>query len=104
MLRFSVHGEFKFSSMPMPPPSSKNGGQLGGEDMRQYMQKFSDEFLAGKIKYETNVLNIERTKEPDPVWNVTVSNVRGGEREILTFSRIVLCTGASNFLYAQLLS
>lgn len=89
----NVHGEFKFSSMPMPPPSSKNGGQLGGEDMRQYMQKFSDEFLAGKIKYETNVLNIERTKEPDPVWNVTVSNVRGGEREILTFSRIVLCTG-----------
>ncbi|KAK0441063.1 FAD/NAD-P-binding domain-containing protein [Armillaria borealis] len=90
----NVHGEFKFSSMPMPAPSpSKNGSQLGGEDMRQYMQKFSDEFLAGKIKYETNVLNIERTKEPDPVWNVTVSNVKGGEREILTFSRIVLCTG-----------
>ncbi|PBK93154.1 FAD/NAD(P)-binding domain-containing protein [Armillaria gallica] len=89
----NVHGEFKFSSMPMPAPSSKNGSQLGGEDMRQYMQKFRDEFLEGKIKYETNVLNIERTKEPDPVWNVTVSNVRGGDREILTFSRIVLCTG-----------
>lgn len=72
--------------------------------MRQYMQKFRDEFLEGKIKYETNVLNIERTKEPDPVWNVTVSNVRSGDREILTFSRIVLCTGASNFLYTQLLS
>lgn len=90
----NVHGEFKFSSLPMPALSpSKNGSQLGGKDMRQYMQKFSDEYLAGKIRYETNVLNIERKKEPDPVWNVTVSNVKGGEPEILTFSRIVLCTG-----------
>lgn len=93
----NVHGEFNFSSLQMPVPStSKNGSHLGGEDMRQYMQKFTDEHLAGKIRYDTNVLNIERTKEPDPVWNVTVSNVKGGESEeseILTFSRIVLCTG-----------
>ncbi|KAK0211195.1 FAD/NAD-P-binding domain-containing protein [Desarmillaria ectypa] len=91
----NVHGEFRFSSMPMLPPSdsTKNGGRLGGEDMRQYMQKFTDKFLAGKIRYGTNVLNIERTKEPDPVWNITVSNVKGGDPEILRFSRIVLCTG-----------
>ncbi|KAK0211814.1 FAD/NAD-P-binding domain-containing protein [Armillaria fumosa] len=90
----NVHGEFKFSSLQMPAPRpSKNGSQLDGKDMRQYMQKFSDENLAGKIRYETNVLDIKRTKEPDPVWNVTVSNVKSGEPEILAFSRIVLCTG-----------
>ncbi|KAI6115957.1 hypothetical protein F5141DRAFT_637150 [Pisolithus sp. B1] len=36
----NVHGEFCFSSLPMPPP--QNQKRLGGEDMRAYMETFAD--------------------------------------------------------------
>ncbi|TFY51937.1 hypothetical protein EVJ58_g10296 [Rhodofomes roseus] len=38
-----VHGEFRFSPLPMPPPAdaAATGGRLSGEDMRLYMETFA---------------------------------------------------------------
>ncbi|KAF9012085.1 FAD/NAD-P-binding domain-containing protein [Hymenopellis radicata] len=91
----NVHGEFRFSPMPMPPPadSSKTGGRLQGEDMRDYMQAFSDRFLQNTIRYNTEVLQIERTDDELSPWSVTVRNTTTSSQEVLRFSRLVLCTG-----------
>ncbi|KAG6381877.1 FAD/NAD(P)-binding domain-containing protein [Boletus reticuloceps] len=90
----NVHGEFAFSPLPMPPPALKAeaGNRLCGEDMTAYMEKFADTYLAGKIRFETEILDVRRGRE-GLGWDVEVLNLRTGNKEVLSYARIVLCTG-----------
>ncbi|KAJ7147149.1 FAD/NAD-P-binding domain-containing protein [Mycena crocata] len=87
----NVHGEYRFSAMDMPPPADA-GGRLTGQDLRTYMQAFSNKFLKHIIRLDTEVINIRRDEET-AVWFITVENKRNGTRGVLEFSRVVLCTG-----------
>lgn len=91
----SVHGEFRFSSLPMPPPvnTEKTGGRLTGPDMCNYLGAFADRYLKGMIRYQTEVVKIKR--DPTGGWLVDVENKSSGIRETLKYSKIVLCTGVS---------
>ncbi|KAI0253456.1 FAD/NAD-P-binding domain-containing protein [Lactifluus subvellereus] len=90
----SVHGEFRFSTMPMHEPDSsiKTGGRLSGEDVRRYMEDFAKQFLSGKIRFETEILNIRRGDQGRG-WNVLVHDKTTGTEKVLYYSRIILCTG-----------
>ena len=91
---FSVHGEFRFSPLPMPPPmfKAKTGNRLCGEDMTAYMGRFPDTFLAGKIRFETEILDIRRGRDGSG-WEVEVLDLRTSNKEVLSYARVVLCTG-----------
>jgi len=96
----SVHGEFRFSAMPMRAPgdSIETGGRLSGDDVRQYMEDFTERFLKGEIRFETEVLNIRRG-DHGRGWEVRVRDRRtGGAEKVSYYSRIILCTGVS-FVY-----
>lgn len=80
-------------AMPSPVNSSETGGRLTGDDMRRYMQAFADRFLPGVICYETEVLQIKRS-EDGTSWDVLVQTT-DSTQTVLTFSRIVLCSGVS---------
>jgi hypothetical protein len=96
----SVHGEFRFSPLPMPPPSkAESRNRLSGEDMCTYMEEFSDTFLEGRIKFGVEVMNLCRSD--DGTWLVSVEHVLDGRREVLKFSRIVLCTGVSATIFGS---
>lgn len=90
----SVHGEYRFSSLEMPPPATGDG-RLRGLDICNYAEKFTDKFLIGKAKFhfETEVLNIERDEKGN--WNVAVEDLATKSLRTLTFSRIILATGVS---------
>ena len=94
----SVHGEYRFSPLEMPPPenAATGDGRLRGLDICNYMEKFTDKFLVGKAKFhfETEVLNIERDENGN--WNVAVEDLATRSSRILTFSRIILATGVSS--------
>ncbi|KAJ7158254.1 FAD/NAD-P-binding domain-containing protein [Mycena crocata] len=85
----NANGEYCFSAMDMPLLPD---AQLTGQDLRTYMQAFSDKFLAKVIRFDTEVINIRRDAETN-VWFITVQDTRNGSRQILQFSRVVLCTG-----------
>ncbi|KAJ7442596.1 FAD/NAD-P-binding domain-containing protein [Mycena latifolia] len=87
----NVHGEYRFSAMEMPPPAD-GGGRLMGHDLQAYMQTFSAKFLQDVIRFNTEVVNIHRD-EATSVWFITVEYTKTATREILEFSRVVLCTG-----------
>ena len=94
-----MHGEFRFSAMPMrtPDDSVKTGGRLSGDDVRQYLEDFAERFLKGKVRFETEVLNIRR-RDHGRGWKALVRDRRtsGTEKEKVSyFSRIILCTGVS---------
>ncbi|OCH90140.1 FAD/NAD(P)-binding domain-containing protein [Obba rivulosa] len=93
----NVHGEFRFSPLPMPPPSNAEvtGGRLSGEDMRQYMESFAEHFLKGKIRYETEVLEIRVQSDDQQCrqWHITVEDARSREQQVLIYDKVVLCTG-----------
>ena len=81
--------------MRAPDDSIKTGGRLSGEDVRQYLEDFAERFLKGKIRFETEVLNIRRT-DHGRGWKVLVRDRRtGGVEKVSYFSRIILCTGVS---------
>lgn len=84
----------------MPPPTlkGKTGNRLCGEDMRAYMETFADTFLAGKVQFETEILDIQRGAGGSG-WEVQVLDLRTGNKAMLSYARIVLCTGvrASGF-------
>jgi len=82
--------------MPMREPhgSVKTGGRLSGEDVRQYMEGFAGRFLKGKIRFETEVLNIRR-QDHGRGWNVLVRDRRTGTEKVSYYSRVILCTGVS---------
>jgi len=89
-----VHGEYRFSPLPMPAPAdaAATGGRLSGVDMCNYMESFADKFLKGKLRYETEVLNVSRDGATS-TWLVKVKILKTGTLETLKYSRIVLCTG-----------
>jgi cation diffusion facilitator CzcD-associated flavoprotein CzcO len=86
----SVHGEYRFSAMRMPPPA--DGGRLMGDDLSAYMQAFSDKYIKDVIRFNTEVVNIRRD-EASSVWFIIVQDMQTGSREVLEFARVVLCTG-----------
>ncbi|KAI0302909.1 FAD/NAD-P-binding domain-containing protein [Multifurca ochricompacta] len=90
----SVHGEFRFSALAMREPEghTKTGGRLSGEDVRQYMDDFAKTFLAGNIRFETNILNIRRGGGGTG-WAVLVHDLKTSTEKTLYYSRIVVCTG-----------
>ncbi|KIJ54017.1 hypothetical protein M422DRAFT_201119 [Sphaerobolus stellatus SS14] len=96
----NVHGEFRFSPLPMPPPSdaAKTGGRLSGEDMCNYMESFSDRFLKGRFRLQTEVLNIRRD-DASGMWVVKVKNLQDNAEETLRYSKIILCTGGCSEPY-----
>ena len=75
----------------MSSPQTSTGSHLSGEDMCAYMEKFADTFLSGKIRFETEILEIRRAGGSG--WEVEVQDLRTGVKEVLTYARIVLCTG-----------
>jgi len=82
--------------MPMPEPhgSVETGGRLSGEDVRQYMESFAERFLKGKIRFETEVLNIRRG-DLGRGWDVLVHDRRTDTEKVSYYSRVILCTGVS---------
>ncbi|KAI0262584.1 FAD/NAD-P-binding domain-containing protein [Gloeopeniophorella convolvens] len=101
----SVHGEFRFSAMPMrePDDSAKTGGRLSGTDVHQYLDKFAQKFLKDKIRFGTEILKIRRGEQQG--WDVLVRDTEVGAERTLHYARIVLCTGgSSNPRYPKLLS
>jgi cation diffusion facilitator CzcD-associated flavoprotein CzcO len=81
--------------MHAPDDSVKTGGRLSGEDVRQYMEDFAERFLKGKIRFETEVLNLRRG-DHGRGWKVLVrEGGTGGKEKVLYYSRIILCTGVS---------
>ncbi|OBZ73499.1 hypothetical protein A0H81_06151 [Grifola frondosa] len=86
----SVHGEYRYSALPMPPPDNR-GGRLTGDDMQKYLETFADKFLEGKIRFEAEVVNIRR--DDIGKWLISISDKKTGAQEVVTYSRIVLCTG-----------
>ncbi|KZO93494.1 FAD/NAD-P-binding domain-containing protein [Calocera viscosa TUFC12733] len=90
----NVHGEFRFSALPMPPPAHarETGGRLSGFDMQLYMEKFADTFLNDSIRYGVEVEDISLDTE-NQGYVVTVTDLRTGELETLRYRRIVLCSG-----------
>jgi hypothetical protein len=88
--------------MPERPDFEATGGRLSGEDMRLYMENYTDSFLSKNIRYNVEVINIRRispdTLQTDtPRWVVTISNIigdtNGRTQDEFTFDKIVLCTG-----------
>lgn len=71
---------------------SETGNRLCGEDMTAYMEKFADTFLAGKIRFETEIVDIRRGRDGSG-WEVEVVDLSTGNKEVLSYARVVLCTG-----------
>ncbi|ETW75169.1 hypothetical protein HETIRDRAFT_390740 [Heterobasidion irregulare TC 32-1] len=94
----SVHGHYWLSGLPMPDPkdSRKTGGRLTGENVRMYMEAYADTFLSGCIRFNTEVVRIERGPAGSG-WVVRVRSAATGAHEAaaedLHFDRLVLCTG-----------
>ncbi|KAJ7245011.1 hypothetical protein B0H12DRAFT_1235946 [Mycena haematopus] len=84
----NVHGEYHFSAMEMPKAP---GERIMGQDLREYMEALSNKFKH-IIRLNTEVINIRRD-ETTSVWFITVEDKAKSSREVLEFSRIVLCTG-----------
>ena len=83
--------------MPSPEGHTKTGGRLSGYDVQRYLEDFKERFLKGKIRFETEVLNIRRG-DHGKGWSVHVRDTKGARAEtvqVLYYPRIVLCTGVS---------
>ncbi|KAJ7067170.1 FAD/NAD-P-binding domain-containing protein [Mycena amicta] len=94
----TVHGEFSFSGLAMerPQSSNKTGGRLTGIDLNKYMEVYADEFLQGKIEYETDVLAVRRENSESGSWVVRLRDMKTGVEQSRRFDKIVLCTGGTN--------
>ncbi|EIW77421.1 FAD/NAD(P)-binding domain-containing protein [Coniophora puteana RWD-64-598 SS2] len=87
----SVHGDFRYSPLPMPP-SVMPGKRMTGEELQAYMEQFAESFLKDNIRYGTEVRKIRRD-EVTGLWFVDVLNKKRGTHETLIYSRLVVCTG-----------
>lgn len=74
-------------------PTRAGGGQLSGEELRQYLESFAEQFLKDKIRFSTEVISVRRPDDTDSNWIVIVEDAEDGTRQHLLFNRIVLCTG-----------
>ncbi|KAF8551014.1 FAD/NAD(P)-binding domain-containing protein [Imleria badia] len=88
----SVQGEFRFSPLPTPPPKEEPRTRPCCEDMSAYMEQFANTFLVGKIRFEIEILDIRRGTDGSG-WEVEVLDLRTGNKEVLSYARLVLCTG-----------
>ncbi|EGN94619.1 hypothetical protein SERLA73DRAFT_77381 [Serpula lacrymans var. lacrymans S7.3] len=91
----NVNGEYEFSAMPMHLQRIKE--RPSGTEMRQYMEAFADRFLNGKIRFNTQVVNIHRwdqgnNQEAVKGWAISVQN-SDGTAEQLFYDIVVLCSG-----------
>ncbi len=79
-----------------------------GYDVRDYAEEFYEQFLRGKIRFETEVLNIRkgdngrgwsiRRGDNGRGWSILVRDRKGTNAEadrVLYYTRIVVCTGVS---------
>lgn len=89
----SVHGEYRFSSLPMPTPkdAGKTGGRLNGGAMRDYFETFAARFLDGCIRFEVEVLSVRRGTSGK--WEILLRDLKTDTEETVVFDKIVLCTG-----------
>ncbi|KAJ6508496.1 FAD/NAD-P-binding domain-containing protein [Mycena sanguinolenta] len=76
----NVQGEYSFSAMEMP---KAQGEFIMGHDFDKFKHI---------IRFDTEVINIRRD-ETTSVWFITVEDKTKSSREVLEFSRVVLCTG-----------
>lgn len=60
------------------------------------MEKIADTYLQGKIRFQTEVLDIRRASDGS-AWEVQILDLKTGMEQVLTFARIVLCTGVRAF-------
>ncbi|KAF7974401.1 hypothetical protein HWV62_38268 [Athelia sp. TMB] len=90
----NVHGEYRFSCMPMPAPpnSAETGARLTGEAMNGYMESFADRFLGNTVRYKTEVTRVRRG-EAGQGWAITCTNRETQAVEVLKYDKLVLCTG-----------
>ncbi|EJD48218.1 FAD/NAD(P)-binding domain-containing protein [Auricularia subglabra TFB-10046 SS5] len=93
----NVHGEYHFSSLPMPPPkgSCKTGGRLRGEDVTAYLEKFAETFLTGKITVCVEILDAAPSGGR---WDITLQHVDRSDavQERLHFDKLVVCNGGAS--------
>lgn len=107
LVLLSVHGEHRFSALPMPSPEghTKTGGRLSGYDVQRYLEDFGARFLNGKIRFETEVLNIRRG-DHGKGWSVRVRDTKSASPDtavqVLHYPRIVLCSGVSVIVFILL--
>ncbi|EIW61544.1 FAD/NAD-P-binding domain-containing protein [Trametes versicolor FP-101664 SS1] len=87
----NVHGEYRLSPLEMPPPSSADG-RLSGDDMAQYMVRFTDKYLSDRVEFGLDISNIRRGSNGEG-WLLDVRDVQTGKQETRPFSRLVVCTG-----------
>ncbi|KAH9486090.1 FAD-dependent monooxygenase DEP4 [Psilocybe cubensis] len=91
----NVHGEYRFSPMPMPPPedSEETGGHITGMGMCNYMETFYTTFLKNKVDFafETEITTVRRMQKES--WEVEVKDLQTHTVKVLSFARIVLATG-----------
>ena len=83
--------------MPERPDFEATGGRLSGEDMRLYMEHYTDSFLSKNIRYNVEVINIRRispdTSQTDtPRWVVTISNIIGDTKKLIINRRFLYDT------------
>ncbi|KZS89482.1 FAD/NAD(P)-binding domain-containing protein [Sistotremastrum niveocremeum HHB9708] len=94
----NVHGEYHFSSLPMP---GVGASRLKGSQLTDYMESFAGQYLKGHIRFRTEVINVRRPNALETIiesevgegWIMTVRNLKDGSTEELKFDKIVLCTG-----------
>ena len=105
ILLCSVHGEFRFSHLPMPAPSQsqETGGRLSGDDMRKYMEAFADRYLKGRIRYNMDILRVSRHipgkdgyQGSSKGWTVEVQDRKSESHFTLDYDKVVLCSGVSS--------
>lgn len=96
---YSVNSEYRFSALPMPerPDFKATGGRLSGEDMRGYMESYADRFVKNSIRYNVEVLRVQRVESgsKEPNWAITFRDRGTGAQGVLKYDKLVLCTGVS---------
>jgi dimethylaniline monooxygenase (N-oxide forming) len=92
--------------MPHRLDDKATGGRLAGDDIRVYMETFTENYLKGRIsvEYETEVVSIRRPASGElknnAHWIVLTSRKSEDKRE-REFDKIILCTGVR---FSQLVS
>ena len=87
--------------MPAPAQSEETGGRLSGEDMRKYMESFTERFLKGRVRYNMDVLRVSRhvpgKNEPAGTkgWTIEVQDRKTESHFQLDYDKVVLCSGVS---------
>ncbi|KZP03480.1 FAD/NAD-P-binding domain-containing protein [Athelia psychrophila] len=93
----NVNSEYRFSALPMPerPDFKATGGRLSGEDMRGYMESYADRFVKNSIRYNVEVLRVQRVESgsKEPNWAITFRDRGTGAQGVLKYDKLVLCTG-----------